>query len=217
MTDSAPSAPLDKSRARWQLPLAQWQANWRENTATFGDRYMDLAVIFITIMALALGWGLKTIVQNRTISFSAEGVYARVPAGWLWRLGDSRDILSATEPDTSGFSTTYLVQAAPLAPNFTPEQFVTQLGLERGQTLTAYRVLEQGPFEFNGRTGYKIVYAYVESNPKITHRTLPTVVRGADFIFFQPTRALIVTYQAGEAAYENDFDQFRQFLLSMNF
>jgi hypothetical protein len=68
-----------------------------------------------------------------------------------------------------------------------------------------------------GRDAYEITYAYVESNPNMTHVDLPVVVHGVDTIFFTDKGAVIVTYRASEAEYEGGLSAFHRFINSIQF
>jgi len=181
------------------------------------DQLGEWLVIALTLSALLLGWGLRATVESRTMGFTADGITARVPAGWLWRLGSGMQVLHATDPASAGFSTTYNIETRPVVADAKPEQLVGVLSLERGQRLTAYRVLDQQPLIINGREAYKTTFVYVEANPTLTHKDLPSVVHGVDFVFINGSRAIIVTYEADENAYDTDFAEFRRFLDSITF
>jgi hypothetical protein len=184
---------------------------------SLGDRFAEISVPIITIVALLFGWLLKTTVEARTVPFAADGITAQVPAGWLRAISTDTERLRLTDPASVGFATTYIIEKRPVVPGTTAAQFTSQLTLARGQSLTAYRVLDQEAFSLNGRDGYKLTFAYVESNPDLTHTELPHVVRGVEYIFINGDQAVLVSYHADEAAYEPDFPRFRRFLDSVSF
>jgi len=184
---------------------------------SLGDRFAEVSVPLVTVLALLLGWVLKTSVEARSIAFAAEGITAQAPAGWLRTTGGETERLRVTDPASTGFGTTYVIETRPVAEGTTTAQYTSLLTLARGQTLTAYRVLDQQPVTVNGRAGYKLTFVYVESNPDLTHEDLPHVVRGVEFIFVSGSRAVLVAYHADEPAYEADYGRFRQFLNSVNF
>jgi hypothetical protein len=186
-------------------------------TRSLGDRFAEISVPIVTALALLLGWGLKASVEARAVPFQAEGISAQVPAGWLRATGGENETLRVTDPASTGFATFYTIETRPVAAGTSAAQFTSLLTLARGQSLTAYRVLDQQPFDLNGRSGYKLTFAYVESNPDLTHTELPHVVRGVEYIFIDGERAVLVAYHAEEAAYEPDFPRFRRFLDSVSF
>ncbi len=49
-----------------------------------GDRFAELSVIVLTLVALALGWLLKSSVENRSLAFNNGGITAQTrPVGLL--------------------------------------------------------------------------------------------------------------------------------------
>ena len=47
------------------------------------DRWADWVVVGVVIVALLLGWALKVSAENKTLSYSSEGVTVHYPYGWL--------------------------------------------------------------------------------------------------------------------------------------
>jgi hypothetical protein len=193
-TSSLPSKPNSSSN---------WIAEW--------------AVLVITIAALLAGWFIKTRVENRSVSFDGAGISAQTPQGWLTTSGKGNEILQATNPLSSGFGTTYSIENIPVATEGTINQAVSLLTLQRGQALTAYRVLDQKLVTVFGKDAYEISYVYVESNPDLTHNEIPNVVRGLDYIFLNGDHAIVATYWADENVFESDLGRFQQFLSTLKF
>jgi hypothetical protein len=96
-------------------------------------------------------------------------------------------------------------------------QAASLLTLDRGQKLTAYRVLDQKQVTVSGMQAYEISYVYVESNPNLTHNVYPNIVLGKDIIFLNGDHALVATYWAEKQSYENDLGRFQKFLGSLKF
>ncbi len=184
---------------------------------SMGDRYAEVSVILVTLLALALGWALKSAVEARSVPFEAEGISARPPEGWLRTTGGETELLRVTDPASVGFGTTYVIDTRPIAAGATEAEVVSLLTLNRGQSLTAYRVLDQQPVTVNGRAGHMLTFVYVESDPDLTREEVPHVVRGVEFVFLAGDRAVLVAYHADEPVYEADFARFRRFLNSVSF
>jgi hypothetical protein len=187
------------------------------STQSLGDRYAEVAVLVLTAIALLLGWTLMNNVESRAVKFEQNGLTAFVPAGWRTSQGDGDVLVSAADLTSGGFATTYMVRALPVAKDASLKDTASLLTLNDGQTYTAYRVLDSQPVTINGREAYKVTYAYVESNPDMTHADLPTVVRGVDYIFLSGGKAIVVSYHASEDNFTSDFARFRQFVLSLTF
>jgi hypothetical protein len=186
-------------------------------TRSLGDRYAEVSVILLTVVALALGWLLRASVEGRATPFEAAGIRGEVPQGWLRTTDEAGEVLHVTNPASAGFGTTYVIEVLPVPAGTTEAQVVSVLTLQRGQNLTAYRVLDQLPATVNGRPAHRVNSVYVESDADLTFKELPQVVRAVEFIFRSGDNAIIVSYRAAEANYEADFGRFRQFLSSLQF
>jgi hypothetical protein len=184
---------------------------------SLGARYAEISALAVTLVALALGWMLMNNVQSRTVTFEQDGVTAYVPAGWRTSQAQGDDLIRAADLSARGFATTYSVRALPVAADAGLEDTASLITLSAGQKLSAYRVLESEQVTINGRAAYKITYAYVEADSDVTHVELPTVVRGVDYVFISGGRAIVVSYRASEANFNDDFARFRQFVLSLKF
>lgn len=186
-------------------------------TVSLGDRYAEITVIVVTLIALIAGWFYKSSVENSSIPFNVEGITAQVPQGWLQSEPSGDELLRTTDRSSSGFSTTYILRKIPLAPATTAAQAANLLTLERGQELLAFRVLEQREVTIFNKTAYELSYVFVESNPNLTHKNIPSVVRGTDYIFVNDSFAVVVSFWADEKNYDIDLNRFHRFLESINY
>jgi hypothetical protein len=186
-------------------------------TLSLGDRFSDLVVIILTVVALLAGWVYKSSVENRSIAFKNGGLSAQTPQGWLTVEPGGNEILHVTDLSSSGFGTTYIVESFLIEKESTFAQAASLLTLDRGQKLTAYRVLDQKQVTVSGMQAYEISYVYVESNPNLTHNVYPNIVLGKDIIFLNGDHALVATYWAEKQSYENDLGRFQKFLGSLKF
>ena len=182
-----------------------------------GDRYAELTVILITVIALLAGWFYKVSVENSSVPFSASGVSAQAPKGWLQSGPVGEELLRTTDRSSSGFNTTYILRKMPLAADTSAAQVASLLTLSHGQDLLAFRVLDQREVKVYGRIAYELSYVYVESNPNLTHKNIPSVVRGIDYIFMNGNGALVVSFWADDKNYALDLDRFLLFLRSITY
>jgi hypothetical protein len=182
-----------------------------------GYRFADWAVIAVTVVALLAGALVKNSVENRSVPFAASGISAQTPQGWLKTNAQGDEILHVTNPLSSGFGTTYIIKNIPVASDATVGQAVSLLSLQRGQALTAFRVLDQKQVTVFGQPAYEVSYVFVESNPDLTHNEIPNIVRGLDYIFLTGDHAVIATYWADENAFASDLGRFQQFLNTLKF
>ena len=184
---------------------------------SLGDRYAEISVIVVTLVAILAGWLVMGSVESRTWRFESEGVKAAVPAGWIQSEPGGDTLVQARERASAGFQTEYTITQQPLTSDSGINEVVSLLTLQHGQDLTAFRVLSQQAVTVGGREAYELNYAYVESDPNVSHLDLPVVVRGLDTIFLNGDKALIVSYRASEAEYAKGLAAFLRFLHSIQF
>jgi hypothetical protein len=164
-----------------------------------------------------IGWSLKSSVENRAFHFEANGISAQAPIGWLQAETQGDEVLHVTDLASSGFGTTYIVRKMPVTEGTRASDVVTLLTLEHGQNLTAFRVLDQHDVMVYGQPAYEVNYVFVESDPNLTHASMPSVVRGTDYIYVKGNQAVVATYWAEQTNYENDLNRFHLFLKSLKF
>jgi hypothetical protein len=184
---------------------------------SLGDRYAEIAVTLLTLVALLAGWLYMSSVESRTLPFDANGIKASVPAGWIESEPGGDIVLQARERASAGFQTSYTITRQPTTTDGGQNETISLLTLKYGQDLTAFRILGQQTVTIGGREAYEITYAYVESNPNVAHAEVPVVVRGVDYIFFTDQGAVIVTYRASDAEYEGGLSAFHRFINSVQF
>jgi hypothetical protein len=184
---------------------------------SLGDRYAEIAVIALTLVALLTGWLYMASVESRTLPFEAGGIKASVPAGWIQSEPEGDVVMQARQRASAGFQMMYMITRQPMAADGGQNEAVSLLTLKYGQELTAFRILSPQVVTVNGRDAYEITYAYVESDPNVSHADLPVVVRGVDYIFFAEGGAIIATYRASEAEYEGGLNAFHRFINSMEY
>jgi hypothetical protein len=186
-------------------------------TLSLGDRYAEIAVFAITVIALVVGWFYKSGVENRSVPFEAKGISAQAPQGWLQAKVKGDEILRVTDTSSGGFGTTYVLRNIPVAADATASQVASRLILEHGQNFTAFRVLEQREVKIYGRNAYEVIYVFVESNPDLTYNQMPSIVRGVDYIFIKDKFAVTASFWAGEKNYDLDLGRFQRFVQSINY
>lgn len=185
---------------------------------SLGDRFAEITVVLVTIVALAAGWFYKSSVENASVSFEAEGITADAPKGWLQAGASGDELLRTVDRNSSGFGATYVVRQIAISSEATTSEVASLVALEHAQSLLAFKMLDQQEVvDINGRNAYMISYVFVESNPDVTHASIPSVVRGTDFVYLNGDRAVVVSFQADEKNYERDLGRFYLFLESIKF
>jgi hypothetical protein len=184
---------------------------------SYGDRFSEFVVIAMAAIALLAGWFYKSSVENRSVAFETTGISAQTPQGWLMGSPQGNEILHVSDPTSSDFGTTYILQNIPIEADSVVGQAVSLLTLQRGQALTAYRLLEQRQVTVSGKPAYELSYVFVESNPNLTQDEFPNVVRGLDYIFLAGDHAVVATYWVDKQTFEDDLGRFQLFLQSLKF
>lgn len=185
---------------------------------SLGDRYAEITVVLVTIVALVAGWFFKSSVENASVPFEAEGITAAAPKGWLQVSPSNNEILHTIDINSSGFGATYIIRQVAITSEATTSEVASLVSLELAQNLNAFRILEQQEVkDINGRDAYMITYVFVESDPDLTHTNIPSVVRGMDLVYLNGERAIVVSFQADEKNYDLDLGRFYNFLKSINF
>ncbi len=184
---------------------------------SLGDRYAEITVIVITIIALIAGWFYKSSIENSSVPFNVEGISAQAPKGWRQSSPSGDELLHTIDLSSNGFNTAYVLRKIPIASDATAAQLASQLTLEHGQNLLAFRVLDQREVTVYGRVAYELSYVFVESNPDLTHNDMPSVVHGDDYIFMNSSDAIVASYWADEKNYNRDLSRFHLFIDSINY
>ena len=187
------------------------------NQVSLGDRYAEITVIIVTMIALVFGWFYKSSIENASLPFNASGVTAEAPRGWLQPQPSGNELFRAIDTNSGGFGTTYVIRKINVAQDVPALEVASLVALDHAQNLLAFRVLNQQEVNVYGRTAYELDYVYVESNSDLTQTELPKVVRGTDYIFVNDGQAVVVSYQADEKNYDLDLNRFLLFLKSIKF
>ena len=182
------------------------------------DRSVNWLVIGITVVALILGWFVKTTAEGRTVLYEAHGLRVRYPADWVRAVAQSPTLLQIEDRWAVPYRTTLKLERLPVPPGMEKILPTVQnsLALERGRGWTAYRVLRSdGSVEVNGTTGMQITFAYVETNPNPFLETVPVVMYGEDYLFPVGDQVYVATLTAAEANYAQAQKALSNFLRSL--
>lgn len=188
------------------------------NQGSLGDRFAEITVVLVTVIALVAGWFFKASIENASVPFEANGITVQAPKNWLKSEGNGEELLRTIDRTSTGFGTTYAIREIAVTSEATTSEVASTVALDHAQNLLGFSMLDQQEVrDINGRNAYMITYAFVESNPDVTHATIPSVVRGADFIYVSGERAIVVSFQAAEENYDIDLSRFYRFLQSLDF
>jgi hypothetical protein len=181
------------------------------------DRWADWVVVGVVIVALLLGWALKVSAENKTLSYSNEGVTVHYPYGWL--LDDkSGYIVKVSDPNSGLFRTTYIVQTGAIDAGVSETaaliSLLNNVSLSRAQTTTAYKLFQVEEVQVRGKPAVKATYVYVEEKPNPFRETVPVVVEGVDYAFAEGGKVYVFTLLAAEPDFAAAEQHFAAFLES---
>lgn len=157
-------------------------------------------VIGMTVIALLLGYMLKTSALGQTRTVNAGDLSVDLPARWVVESAstglignmpaDASRLLSAWDPLDPG--TKYIISLLPAGDNADLATIASFRNLQRAQTLTAYRVIEQTRVTLKGQEGYKVSFAFVDASAQDRP---PVVYQGVDYFFLEGGQVLVATLE----------------------
>lgn len=174
------------------------------------ERQSTYLVIVFTLLALVLGWWLKTSIESNTRDIEIGGVSAAVPAGWIVSDGVGDLIFRASDP-ASGQR--YLLSLAENRDEITLEDFAASRGSIRALVDETYRALEQTPVTVGSQEGFKQIYAFID-DPGEGH--IPSVIQGVEYLFEEGGDIVIISLEAPVGDFEMAFDFFQRFRNSVS-
>jgi hypothetical protein len=177
--------------------------------AQLHDYLSAIVVIFVTVLALLLGWGLKNGVQNRARLVQIDGISADVPLGWLVQEGAGDLAFQARNPNAPS----HLYNVRILQPTGDLAGLAQAQSLLRGRFSETYRVLDETRIVFAGKNGYRVHYAYV--NVRATG--MPAIIEGTTYYLPSGGKTIVTSYENTEPMYTDGLTQFQNFLETVTF
>lgn len=194
--------------------------------ATSRRQEPEWVVFVVIIVALLLGWFLKSSVEGQTARTTIENLSLTYPASWLkvpsvagqdalWSAADARS--GSVYPTQLVIRKASLSPAAPgsddrLAPSISSWTF------GRGQTLNHYQVLETKRLNLAGQAAAEIDYAFVNQPIASPYRrALPVVVEAVDYLVPSQETLYIITLAADSSRFAQEQAQFETILQSLAF
>ena len=177
-------------------------------------------VIALTVIALLVGWGVRTSTEGATRAVSEGGIQAELPASWTVETpgagtigespADPNLVMIGSDPLDPG--TRYSVSLYPEGSAADLSAVAAIRNLQRAQYLTAYRVLEQTPVTVDGRDGYRVSFAYVDASE--ADKT-PVVFEGVDYYFPDGEHAIVATLETRNGL-EDALTAFQEFAAALH-
>lgn len=157
---------------------------------------------------LAIGLITRTIVVNRTVTFSEGNVTVRYPADWTPIGSDAPGTVLSVGEAFAGdlFPARLAVQQLPAAEISRNAQSLGDLALKWSDDLSddrlGYRVLNIEPTQVRGIDAVRVDYAYVAEPALAAPDTMPIVARGTDTLVQRGDTVTIITTVAAAEAFE---------------
>lgn len=186
---------------------------------TFRQRWSHYLAVIFSAVGLVIGLNLRDATLNATTLYvnSQAGIRAAYPANWLIDESGSY-VFRVRDVARAGFNTAIQVATRPVSPVTSTRNVLDDLNLNRAQTLAAYEVLAEEGFTLPDEVAATAMsYTFVETQDNPFLQGLPVVVQGLDILTLRGGQALIITFLADAADFEQLRPTFEQFIRNLEF
>jgi hypothetical protein len=165
------------------------------------DRYADWAVIGLVVIALLIGWLIKSGAESATQTLSSDVGSFSAPIGWL---SDKSDGLAAQDTrTTSGVPTTFSITSEALDGDPSLNALSTRRTIRLAQDLDGFSMLGTQSDSINGNSATTLNYAYVvvpEAGTAGSAR-LPVVAEATDTLIKRNGQLVIVHFSSESGSF----------------
>jgi hypothetical protein len=166
----------------------------------------DLGVAIAVLVALALGWALRSQAEGRVRLFQDTNSPFRMAYPAAWGVANSLQdvLLKVQDPQTdSAFKTSLTVESRELDPASPPTlQTLVDRRVEQRSVLVGYHFLSNAEATIAGAKSERLEYAYVVQPIDQPRRaSLPVVVQAREYIIVAKDRIFYITLAAPENAF----------------
>jgi hypothetical protein len=168
---------------------------------------------------MLFGLNLRNQILSATSFYASpqSGVSAYYPQNWLLDTTGNY-VFRVRDMSRTGFKTTFQVSVRVVGGDALERNVADRLTLDRLQSLTDYRVQPLIPYPLtNGRMGQAMYYTFTASESIPFLQTVPTVVRGLDILTIRGGQAIIISYRADAANFEDELPRFEDFVRQLEF
>jgi HAMP domain-containing protein len=154
------------------------------------EQRLNILVIATLVIALLIGWGIKTGVEGRTRTLTALGgaLSLRYPATWVaGQATDETTLLTVSDPRSSAaLNPTFSVLALPMPKGQRLLDVATNWALSQSRVLREFQDLGTEQTFLSGHLAVRLNYAYIADPPEGSGpATLPIVARAtATFVAY---------------------------------
>ncbi len=187
------------------------------DTLSFRQRWSHYLILAFCVAGLAAGFFLRDRTINQLVLYQdlETGIRVAYPANWLIDRSGSEYVFRVRNMRTQGFKTTIQVSVIPIGPDTSERNIADILGVQRSRQLIDYRLLSVTPTTFNGAPADVVTYTFISRDPSPFLESVPTVVFGEDIIFFSRGQAIVLTFRADAAFFQEEYTRFQRFLNSL--
>lgn len=173
------------------------------------ERRSALMTTILVLLALLLGWWMKTAVQNATRPIEFGGYTADAPEGWLVQEGAGDLIFIARNPQA--LDQLYRLSELPAAADLAV--VAQNRNLARARLDSTFRVLEASPVVFAGQDAYKVSFARAD----VDSPGLPDAIEGVDYYFSLDDQVMVLSLEANSDTFANALPAFQKFIQSVSY
>jgi hypothetical protein len=173
------------------------------------ERLSAYGVVAITLVALLVGWGLKTSIETRTSLIERDNITAAIPDGWLVQDG-TEDLIFTTRHPLSPrprYSVSLVADG-----DRTLADVASDRNRSRDQILDSYAVLEETSIVRQDQEGYRVTFVYVAS----TTGGEPRIVKGVECSLVRQQYVLAISLESDAEDFDDALPGFERFLDSVS-
>lgn len=175
------------------------------------DEQSVLSVLLLVVVALSLGWMMRTSHLNQTRLVAKDGLTAEIPQDWVLDDGDGKVFLQAWNKLAG--NQRFQISMIPVQEGSTLQNASIQRNLSRGQALSNYRVVDTAEVSVAERMAYEIAFAYVDLGAR---GEVPHVIEGVDYYFWHGADEVMVLTMETEGHDMSELQpQFEAFMQSV--
>ncbi len=170
-------------------------------TRTRRDRFADWAVIGHVVIALLIGWAIKSGAEGATQALSSDVGSFNAPMGW--RSDKSAGLAAMDTRTASGVPTTFSITTQALDSDASLNALSTRRTIKLAQELDGFSMLDTRADTVNGESATTLNYAYVvvpEAGTAGSAR-VPVVVEATDTLIKRNGQLVIVHFSSESTAF----------------
>ena len=185
---------------------------------TFRQRWSHYFALIFGLIGMVIGINLRdsTLHAATTYTNPQAGIIAEYPQNWLLDESDVGYIFRVRDMAATGFKTAIQVATQPISPQTSARNVFDSLTLARAQIFAAYNVINETPFQMpDGSTASSMSYSFVNTQVNPFLQDIPTVVQGIDILIVARGQAIVISYLAEAARFDENLPILEQFLRSL--